>query len=206
MGGWEIILPSSHPHHATHIIPRSSSHLAHPDPTRSYHSTPVPSIDPHPAPPHLSLPSRSSQSHPHAPGTQLPSSHCHSPYTHFSHSHLPSPPPPTTPPCPPATLHPPPLKMTPVGFEPTPFRNGALSHRLRPLGQSVVTLLQVASLGPFFAQILDPAGGMGCSAPPTQAAPAGATHKHGTELLQGWVVGGRVAQDSRPGAGSGPHG
>ena len=29
-------------------------------------------------------------------------------------------------------------KMTPVGFEPTPFRNGALSHRLRPLGQSVL--------------------------------------------------------------------
>ena len=29
-------------------------------------------------------------------------------------------------------------KMTPVGFEPTPFRNGALSHRLRLLGQSVV--------------------------------------------------------------------
>ena len=29
------------------------------------------------------------------------------------------------------------VKMTPVGFEPTPFRNGALSHRLRPLGQSV---------------------------------------------------------------------
>ena len=28
-------------------------------------------------------------------------------------------------------------KMTPVGFEPTPFRNGALSPRLRPLGQSV---------------------------------------------------------------------
>ena len=28
--------------------------------------------------------------------------------------------------------------MTPVGFEPTPFRNGALSHRLRPLGQSVL--------------------------------------------------------------------
>jgi hypothetical protein len=25
-----------------------------------------------------------------------------------------------------------------VGFEPTPFRNGALSHRLRPLGQSVL--------------------------------------------------------------------
>ena len=31
-----------------------------------------------------------------------------------------------------------PQKMTPVGFEPTPFRNGALSHRLRPLGQSVL--------------------------------------------------------------------
>ena len=29
------------------------------------------------------------------------------------------------------------IKVTPVGFEPTPFRNGALSHRLRPLGQSV---------------------------------------------------------------------
>ena len=28
-------------------------------------------------------------------------------------------------------------KMTPVGFEPTPFRHGASSHRLRPLGQSV---------------------------------------------------------------------
>ena len=28
-------------------------------------------------------------------------------------------------------------KMTPVGLEPMPFRNGALSHRLRPLGQSV---------------------------------------------------------------------
>ena len=28
--------------------------------------------------------------------------------------------------------------MTPVGFEPTPFRNGAFSHRLRPLGQSVL--------------------------------------------------------------------
>ena len=29
--------------------------------------------------------------------------------------------------------------MTPVGFEPTPLRNGALSHRLRPLGQSVLS-------------------------------------------------------------------
>ena len=27
--------------------------------------------------------------------------------------------------------------MTAVGFEPTPLRNGALSHRLRPLGQTV---------------------------------------------------------------------
>ena len=30
-------------------------------------------------------------------------------------------------------------KLTAVGFEPTPFRNGALSHRLRPLGQTVMT-------------------------------------------------------------------
>jgi hypothetical protein len=30
-----------------------------------------------------------------------------------------------------------PNKMTPVESEPTPFRNGALSHRLKPLGQSV---------------------------------------------------------------------
>ena len=29
--------------------------------------------------------------------------------------------------------------MTAVGFEPTPLRNGALSHRLRPLGQTVLT-------------------------------------------------------------------
>ena len=28
--------------------------------------------------------------------------------------------------------------VTAVGFEPTPFQNGALSHRLRPLGQTVV--------------------------------------------------------------------
>ena len=28
--------------------------------------------------------------------------------------------------------------MTAVGFEPTPFRNGALNHRLRRLGQTVV--------------------------------------------------------------------
>jgi hypothetical protein len=30
--------------------------------------------------------------------------------------------------------------MTAVGFEPTPLRNGALSHRLRPLGQTVLTI------------------------------------------------------------------
>ena len=28
-------------------------------------------------------------------------------------------------------------KMTPVGFEPTPFRTSALSWRLRPLGQGI---------------------------------------------------------------------
>ena len=33
--------------------------------------------------------------------------------------------------------------MTPVGLEPTPFRNGALSHRLRPLGQSVLICDQI---------------------------------------------------------------
>ena len=30
--------------------------------------------------------------------------------------------------------------MTAVGFEPTPLRNGALSHRLRPLGQTVLNM------------------------------------------------------------------
>ncbi len=30
------------------------------------------------------------------------------------------------------------IKMTAVGFEPTPLRNGTLSHRLRPLGQTVL--------------------------------------------------------------------
>ena len=29
-------------------------------------------------------------------------------------------------------------KVTAVGFEPTPFRTGALSQRLRPLGQTVL--------------------------------------------------------------------
>ena len=32
------------------------------------------------------------------------------------------------------------IEMTPVEFEPTPFRTGALSQRLRPLGQSVLLL------------------------------------------------------------------
>ena len=32
-------------------------------------------------------------------------------------------------------------QVTAVGFEPTPFRNGALSHRLRPLGQTVLDTL-----------------------------------------------------------------
>ena len=32
--------------------------------------------------------------------------------------------------------------LTAVGFEPTPLRNGALSHRLRPLGQTVMALLR----------------------------------------------------------------
>ena len=30
--------------------------------------------------------------------------------------------------------------MTAVGFEPTPLRNGALSHRLRPLGHTVLVM------------------------------------------------------------------
>lgn len=35
--------------------------------------------------------------------------------------------------------------MTAVGFEPTPLRNGALSHRLRPLGQTVLVSEELAS-------------------------------------------------------------
>ena len=31
------------------------------------------------------------------------------------------------------------IKVTAVGFEPTPLRTGALSQRLRPLGQTVLT-------------------------------------------------------------------
>ena len=38
-------------------------------------------------------------------------------------------------------------KVTAVGFEPTPLRNGALSHRLRPLGQTVM-LVDTASCTP----------------------------------------------------------
>ena len=30
-------------------------------------------------------------------------------------------------------------QLTAVGFEPTPFRTGALSQRLRPLGQTVMS-------------------------------------------------------------------
>ena len=36
-------------------------------------------------------------------------------------------------------------KVAAVGFEPTPFRNGALSHRLRPLGQTVLLGLEVTA-------------------------------------------------------------
>ena len=35
------------------------------------------------------------------------------------------------------------INMTPVGFEPTPLRTGALSQRLRPLGQSVLGILRL---------------------------------------------------------------
>ena len=35
--------------------------------------------------------------------------------------------------------------MTAVGFEPTPLRNGALSHRLRPLGQTVLVSEELAT-------------------------------------------------------------
>ena len=34
-------------------------------------------------------------------------------------------------------------QMTAVGFEPTPLRTGAWSQRLRPLGQTVLTELDV---------------------------------------------------------------
>ena len=34
--------------------------------------------------------------------------------------------------------------MTPVGFEPTPLRTGALSQRLRPLGKSVLEDVSIA--------------------------------------------------------------
>ena len=37
--------------------------------------------------------------------------------------------------------------VTAVGFEPTPLRTGALSQRLRPLGQTVVMALQDVPLG-----------------------------------------------------------
>ena len=41
------------------------------------------------------------------------------------------------------------FKMTAVGFEPTPLRTGALSQRLRPLGQTVLANAQRANRGCF---------------------------------------------------------
>ena len=38
------------------------------------------------------------------------------------------------------------LELTAVGFKPTPFRTGALSQRLRPLGQTVMALKPCAEL------------------------------------------------------------
>ena len=42
--------------------------------------------------------------------------------------------------------------LTAVGFEPTPLRNGALSHRLRPLGQTVLafSVLDPRLTAPYF--------------------------------------------------------
>jgi hypothetical protein len=39
-----------------------------------------------------------------------------------------------------------PNEMTPVGFEPAPFRNGALRHRIRLLGQSVSKIRAIHTL------------------------------------------------------------
>ena len=50
--------------------------------------------------------------------------------------------------------------MTPVGFEPTPFRNGALSHRLRPLGQTVL-VEWFKQVGPTRNHVLVVQGGWG---------------------------------------------
>ena len=43
--------------------------------------------------------------------------------------------------------------MTAVGFEPTPFRTGALSQRLRPLGQTVLLKRTQISLRRVFAGV-----------------------------------------------------
>ena len=45
-------------------------------------------------------------------------------------------------------------RMTAVGFEPTPLRNGALSHRLRPLGHTV-SAQALYSWGWFFMSLFD---------------------------------------------------
>ena len=37
--------------------------------------------------------------------------------------------------------------VTAVGFEPTPFRDGALSHRLRPLGQNCLGMVELPRCG-----------------------------------------------------------
>ena len=44
--------------------------------------------------------------------------------------------------------------MQKVGFEPTPLRNGALSHRLRPLGHTV-SAQALYSWGSFFMSLFD---------------------------------------------------
>ena len=53
--------------------------------------------------------------------------------------------------------------MTPVGFEPTPLRTGALSQRRRPLGQSV--LLAVGTKTILFPQAAQNLGRRGFGAP-----------------------------------------
>ena len=54
-------------------------------------------------------------------------------------------------------------QLTAVGFEPTPFRNGALSHRLRPLGQTVLKALHAFEMirGGRPEQIGDDGSGLG---------------------------------------------
>ena len=92
--------------------------------------------------------------------------------------------------------------LTAVGFEPTPFRNGALSHRLRPLGQTVL-VEWFKQVGPTRNHVLVVQGG--CGVPHTWAATRAARPRCGRTPGGRWFPPCPTPARTPPTRAPGPH-